>query len=438
MVICGAAGRDFHNFNLVYRDDAAVEVVAFTATQIPGIEHRRVPAEIAGPLYPQGIPIWPETELRKRCEANAVNDVVFAYSDVTRTHVMMVAAQAFAAGAGFILLGPDQTMLATSKPTIAVCAVRTGCGKSQVARYLARQLSGQGKRVAVLRHPMPYGVLEKQTVQRFATMADLDTADCTVEEREEYEPHIASGGVVFAGVDYRRILAAAEAEADIVLWDGGNNDHPFIKPDYNIVVVDALRPDHLDTHFPGDSVLLRADLVIINKVRAASRAQLERVQAELDRCVPGVPRVLAASPVTMDDAQRLAGARVLIIEDGPTITHGGMPHGAGYQAVSALDDVEIVDPHGFAVPEIAAVFEDYPHIGPVLPAMGYSAAQRAALAETIARCNVDYVVSGSPIDLSHALALEQPVVRVHYEYEDAAEPGAPVLMDYVERHLAGG
>ena len=436
VVICGAAGRDFHNFNVVYRHAADVEVVAFTAAQIPGIEDRRVPAAIAGPLYPQGIPIWPESQLRQRCLEHAVQDVVFAYSDVTRGHVMAIAAEAFAAGAGFVLLGPDETMLPTTKPAIAVCAVRTGCGKSQVARYLAGQLHAQGQTVAVLRHPMPYGDLSKQTVQRFACMADLDAADCTVEEREEYEPHIAHGGIVFAGVDYQQILAAAEAEADFVLWDGGNNDHPFIQPDYNIVVVDALRPDHLDTHFPGDSVLLRADLVVVNKVHAASPRQLQTVQAELDRCVPAVPRVFAASPVRLDDPERLTGASVLIIEDGPTITHGGMPHGAGYQAVKDLPVAEIVDPRPFAVPDIAAVFERYPHIGPVLPAMGYSAEQRRALAATIERAQVDFVVSGSPVDLSHALQLQQPVVRVYYDYQEAGVAGAAPLMSYIEQRFA--
>lgn len=421
---------------MLYRHNANVEVVGFTATQIPGIEARRVPPDMAGSLYPEGIPIWPESELRLRCVEHGVQTVVFAYSDVTREQVMAVAAEAFAAGAGFALPGPDATMLPTGKPTIAVCAVRTGCGKSQVARYLAGQLTAVGQTVAVLRHPMPYGDLSKQAVQRFATMADLDTADCTVEEREEYEPHIARGGIVFAGVDYQQILAAAEAEADMVVWDGGNNDHPFIQPDYNIVVVDALRPDHLDTHYPGDSVLLRADLVVINKVDAASAEQLHTVQAELDRCVPLVPRVLAASPVRVDNPAQLSGARVLVIEDGPTITHGGMPHGAGYQAVKGLPLAEIVDPRAFAVPEIAAVFQQYPHIGPVLPAMGYSGPQRAALVETIARAEVDFVVSGSPVDLQHALDLEQPVVRVFYEYQDAAEGNAPSLMAYVEQRFA--
>ncbi len=433
VVICGAAGRDFHNFNLVYRDDPETEVVAFTATQIPGIESRSVPATVAGSAYPDGIPIVPESELHGLCRNEAVDEVVFAYSDVTREHVMSVAAVALAAGASFSLLGPKVTMLPTKRPTIAVCAVRTGCGKSQVARYIARQLSQGGLRIAVLRHPMPYGDLEKQGVQRFASPADLDAAECTLEEREEYEPHIASGGVVFAGVDYAQILAAAEAEADVVLWDGGNNDHPFIEPGLNIVVVDALRPDHLDSHFPGDSVLLRADLIICNKVHAATAEQLELLQAGLDALVPDAPRILAASPVRLADPDGVVGRRVLIVEDGPTITHGGMPHGAGYQAMQSVANADLIDPRTKVSGEIAAVFERYPHIGPVLPAMGYSADQRAALRQAITDCGAEVVVSGSPIDLAHALDLDVPVVRVHYDYADATEPG---LMSHVRQFLA--
>ncbi len=434
VVICGAAGRDFHNFNVVYRENAEVEVVAFTAAQIPGIAERRVPASVAGAHYPQGIPIWSEAALHSGCVEQGVDEVVFAYSDVTRDHVMGIAAQALAAGASFSLLGPKATMLPTRKPTIAVCAVRTGCGKSQVARYIGRTLSDAGSRVAVLRHPMPYGDLAAQSIQRFASMAELDEADCTIEEREEYEPHIASGGVVFAGVDYARILAAAEREADVVLWDGGNNDHPFIEPGYNIVVVDALRPSQLETHFPGDSVLLRADLVVVNKVRAASAEQLDILQRGLDRLVPQTPRILAVSPVSIDSDARLNGARVMIIEDGPTTTHGGMPYGAGYQAVRDLEVGEVVDPRPFATPDIAATFEQYPHIGPVLPAMGYSSAQREAMAATINAAGVDFVVSGSPIDLAHVLAIDVPVVRVRYDFQDSGEPG---LMSYVESYLDG-
>jgi len=433
IVICGAAGRDFHNFNMVYRDDPAIEVVAFTAAQIPGIENRRVPPTVSGDAYPQGIPIWPEGELRTQCVRNEVDEVVFAYSDVPRDHVMAVAAQAFAAGANFSLLGPGQTMLPTSKPTIAVCAVRTGCGKSQIARFISAKLSAAGRNVAVLRHPMPYGDLAKQTVQRFATLGDLDLADCTLEEREEYEPHVMNGGVVFAGVDYAQILAQAEREADVVLWDGGNNDHPFVQPDYNIVVVDALRPTHLASHFPGDSVLLRADLVIVNKVHAATQRQLATVVAALDDWVPSVPRILAASPVRLDDPEAVKGARVLIIEDGPTITHGGMPHGAGYQALNSLEVGEIVDPRKYAAPDIAMIYEQYPHIGPVLPAMGYSDAQRVALAQTVSNASPDVVVCGSPIDIQRALGLGVPVVRVYYDYQDTAQPG---LMDYVRERLA--
>jgi predicted GTPase len=435
VVICGAAGRDFHNFNVLYRDDPGVEVVAFTGTQIPGIEDRRVPPVASGALYPEGIAIRPEVELASLCRELEVDEVVFAYSDVTRDHVMSVAAVALGAGASFALPGPTATMLPTHKPSIAVCAVRTGCGKSQIARHIAGKLSERGVGVAVLRHPMPYGELANQTVQRFASMDDLDAADCTVEEREEYEPHIASGGVVFAGVDYAKILAAAQAEADVILWDGGNNDHPFIAAGLNIVVVDALRPDHLDTHYPGDSVLLRADLVVCNKIGAATSEQLVELEQGLGRLVPGTPRIHAASPVRVDRADELAGKRVVIVEDGPTITHGGMPHGAGFAAVQNLPVAEIIDPRRHAAPGIAAVYEAYPHIGPVLPAMGYSAAQRAELAQTIEQSGADVVVSGSPIDLARALALDVPVARAHYDYQDAGDPGDPGLMHVVDEFL---
>ena len=434
VVICGAAGRDFHNFNVVYREDPATEVVAFTATQIPGIADRVYPTVLAGPLYPHGIPILPQDALAGLCADEVIDEVVFAYSDVDYDHVMSAASAVLASGPDFSLLGPRRTMLRSSVPVIAVCAVRTGCGKSQIARYIATQLAASGHRPAALRHPMPYGDLAAQSVQRFGEAADLDAADCTLEEREEYEPYVAAGGVVFAGVDYAAIVEQAQREADVLIWDGGNNDFPFIEPDLHVVVVDALRPDQLDTHYPGAAVLEMADLIVVNKVHAATASQLATIEAGLDRLVPTTPRIHAASPVTVDGPEQLGGARVLIVEDGPTITHGGMPHGAGYHAVRDLDVAEIVDPRQSASPGIAAVYAQYPHIGPVLPAMGYGADQITELAATIDASVADVVVAGTPIDLARALDVALPVVRVRYEYRDASSVG---LMTFVDDLLAG-
>lgn len=432
VVICGAAGRDFHNFNVAFRDDPGVEVVAFTAAQIPGIDQRRYPPELAGPRYPDGIPIVAEAELESLCRQQSVSEVVFAYSDVSYTSVMEVAVRVLAAGPGFRLLGPDETMLKADVPVIAVCAVRTGCGKSQTARFLSGELVKGGRRVAVVRHPMPYGNIAAQRVQRFASMADMDAAGCTLEEREEYEPHVAAGGVVYAGADYRAILERAERDVDVLVWDGGNNDFSFMRPDFHIVVVDALRPNQLDTHYPGAAVLRTADLVVVNKIRSATTEQLEQVNSGLDRIVPGVPRVLAASPVVLDHSERLAGARVLVVEDGPTITHGGMPTGAGYEAVRNLPLAEVIDPRTCATGSIAALYESYPHIGPVLPAMGYGSAQLEELRATVARSGADFVVAGTPIDLARALETDIPVLRARYAYHDAGSPG---LMDHVEKFL---
>ncbi len=419
IVICGAAGRDFHNFNSVYRNDPSCDVVAFTATQIPGIDARRYPPALAGPHYPDGIAIVAEAELAKLIAERQVDEVVFAYSDVDYAQVMSVANRALAAGASFTLLGPQATMLEAAVPVIAVCAVRTGCGKSQVARYLTRALRERGLRTAAIRHPMPYGQLQRQAVQRFASVSDLDAADCTLEEREEYEPHIAGGGVVFAGVDYEGILERAQAEVDVIVWDGGNNDFSFIKPNLHIVVVDALRPDQLDTHYPGAAVLRTADLVVVNKVHAATSAQLSAISSNLDALLPAVPRVTAASPVTLEDPEAVRGARVLIVEDGPTITHGGMPHGAGYRAVRASDPAEIIDPRASATPSLREVYERFPHIGKVLPAMGYDPPALDALAATINASGAEAVVAGTPIDLARALNLDVPVIRASYRYQDA-------------------
>jgi len=427
IVICGAGGRDFHNFNRVFRDDPAVRVVAFTATQIPGIDNRRYPAELAGPLYPQGIPIVPEADLDAVCELEQVRRVIFAYSDVSHAELMHVGSRALATGADFVLLGPESTQLESRRPVIAVSAVRTGCGKSQTARYLSRALADglEGLppiRVAVLRHPMPYGNLADQRVQRFASLADIDAAGCTLEEREEYEPHVAAGSLLFAGVDYAAVLAAGEAEAELILWDGGNNDFPFVRPDLHIVVTDALRPRHLTSHHPGEAVLRAADLVILNKVDAAAPEAVAALSKAIEALVPGVPQVRAASPVVLDDPERLRGRRVLVVDDGPTLTHGGMPYGAGYQAVRNLSGVTVVDPRHSAHPDIAAVYRAYPHLGPVLPAVGYSPAQRAALKATIDASLADVVVAGTPIDFARVVPVDRPVVRARYSYADAGEP----------------
>jgi predicted GTPase len=425
----GAAGRDFHDFNTVFRDDPAARVVAFTAAQIPGIERRRYPPELAGPNYPEGIPILPESELEAICRREGVDEVVFAYSDVPHEAVMHAASRMLAIGADFRLLGPDATMLPAAKPVVAVCAVRTGCGKSQTARHLARHFRARGLRVAALRHPMPYGDLARQAVQRFATHADLDAADCTIEEREEYEPHIEAGVVVYAGVDYGAILAAAEEDADILLWDGGNNDFALVRPDVTVTLVDALRPGHLTTHHPGETTLRLADILVVNKVHAADPATVERLIEDLGRLAPGKPIVRAASPVWLDNEDAVRGRRVAIVEDGPTITHGGMPFGAGHLAVTRLGDCEIVDPRAHAHPEIARVYERYPHIGPVLPAMGYGANQIAALAKTLRAVPADVVVVATPIDLAALIDCGKQVVRARYGYEDAGEPKLTDLVD---------
>jgi predicted GTPase len=432
VAILGAAGRDFHNFNMLYRDDPAAVVVAFTATQIPGIAGRRYPAALAGPRYPDGIPVVDAAELEELCRRKRVGEVMFAYSDATHAEVMHQASRALAAGADFILAGPARTMIAMQKPVIAVSAVRTGCGKSQTARHLARHLRAAGRRVAVLRHPMPYGDLARQAVQRFASRADLAAADCTVEEREEYEPHIAAGGIVFAGVDYRAVAAAAEREADVVLWDGGNNDFPFLRPDLHVVVVDALRPDQLATHHPGEAVLRMADIVVVNKTDAAAPGTFERMVKEI-RSLVRAAIVRAASPAVLEDAAAVRGKRALVVEDGPTITHGGMPHGAGVAALRGVAGVTLVDPRDSAAPLIRKVYETYPHIGRVLPAIGYSPEQRAALRATIDASAADVVVAATPIDLAALIAPAKPVVRVRYEYADAGEP---LLTELVDAFLA--
>lgn len=429
VVIMGAAGRDFHNFNMVYRDDPDSEVIAFTATQIPDIAGRRYPPALAGARYPDGIPIVDEAELETLCRAQHVDQVVFAYSDVEHALVMHRASAVLATGADFLLLGPERTMLQAKAPVIAVSAVRTGCGKSQTARWLSRLLKQHGLQVAAIRHPMPYGDLERQAVQRFAAMADLDAADCTVEEREEYEPHIALGTVVYAGVDYAAIVTRAEAEADIILWDGGNNDFPFVRPDLHIVLVDPLRPGNETTHHPGEAALRMADIVVVAKTDSAKDADIQRVSESARRLNPGAAIVRGASPVRLDDPAMVRGKRVLVVEDGPTITHGGMAYGAGYVAATQADAAEIVDPRPAAAAEIAALYRKYSHIGAVLPAVGYGAAQLQALRETINAADADVVVTATPCDLGALIDIDKPVVRARYEFAEAGEPGLGSLVE---------
>ncbi len=434
VVILGAAGRDFHNFNVVYRDDPAYEVVAFTAAQIDGIAGRRYPHELAGSLYPQGIPIIKERSLEAFRGRHRFDQVVFAYSDVTHAQVMHLASRALALGADFALLGPARTMLHASIPVIAISAVRTGCGKSQTARWLSALLRRRGLRVAVMRHPMPYGDLARQAVQRFATRADLAAAGCTIEEREEYEPHLAAGNIVYAGVDYARVLALAQASADVILWDGGNNDFPFLKPNLHIVLADSLRPGHEDTHHPGEAVLRMADVVVVAKSNAAAAADVRRVVQNVRRINARAAMVRAASLVRLDDEAAVKGRRVLVIEDGPTTTHGGMPYGAGHAGATRAQAREIVNPRPYAAPRIAAVYAANPHLGAVLPAMGYTPPQLADLAQTINDTPADVVVSATPIDLVALVSVNKPVVRARYEFAEVEDPGLTGIVDhYLQR-----
>jgi predicted GTPase len=425
----GAAGRDFHNFNVVFRDDASYEVVAFTAAQIPGIAGRRYPPSLAGTLYPNGIAILDEADLATICRDRQVDEVIFAYSDVEHVAVMHKASIALAAGADFSLLGPRRTMLRSKLPVIAICAVRTGVGKSQMARWLARRLKLQGAKVAVLRHPMAYGDLGRQAVQRFAGLSDLDAAQCTIEEREEYEPHIRAGNVVLAGVDYARILAVAESEADIIVWDGGNNDFPFIQPDLTVVLVDPLRPGNETTHHPGEAVLRMADIVVVAKANSASAADIQRVTETARNLAPAASIVRAASVVTLEDPAAVTGKRVLVVDDGPTLTHGGMAYGAGYVAAAQAGVREIVDPRASAVGGIAEMFQQYAHIDRVLPATGYTARERTELELTINGSRADVVVAGTPGDLSRILKLNKPVVQARYEFAEVGEPSLSRLID---------
>ena len=425
-LILGAAGRDFHNFNVVYRDDSRYEVVGFTATQIPNIAGRRYPPDLAGPLYPDGVPVFSEDELAVLVERFEVRQVVFSYSDVSYTYLMHRSAIVNAAGADFVLLGPRATMLESPKPVVAVCAVRTGAGKSQTSRRIVQILRDRGVRVAVVRHPMPYGDLSAQRVQRFATIQDLQRERCTIEEIEEYEPHIVNGSVVYAGVDYAEILERAAADADVILWDGGNNDLPFYRPSFHVVVADPLRLGNELAYYPGEANLRMADVVVINKVDTADLAATEQLRDHVRTANPDARIVEAASPVTADRPELITGRKVLVVEDGPTVTHGEMRFGAGTVIARKFGAGEIVDPRGYAVGSLADTYRNYPAIGCLLPAMGYGEEQVRELEATIGRVPCDVVVVGTPIDLSRLVKIRQPVVRARYELQ---EIGRPDLVD---------
>lgn len=434
VIILGAGGRDFHNFNVYFRDNPEYRVVAFTAAQIPGILGRRYPPELAGPRYPEGIPIIPESELEEAVKAMHVDLVVLSYSDLTYGDVGEKLSRALAAGASFMILGPKETMLYSSKPVIAVTAVRTGCGKSTVSRAIVERLSKEGLRVVPIRHPMAYGDLAKMAVQRFASYEDLDRYNVTVEEREEYEQYIRLGLVVYAGVDYGKVLAEAEKEADVILWDGGNNDWPFIKPDYMITVADAMRPGQEVSSFPGEVNARMADLIIINKADQAKPGAIEEIKRNIARINPKAHVAVAESVVTVDQPELISGKRVVVLEDSPTVTHGGAPYAAGYVAATKYGASEIVDPRPYAVGIIKELYEEYPHMGPVLPSTGYTEAQLRDLEETINRIDADAVVMGTPADITRLIRINKPVVRVRYELKIIEGPSIDdIIKEFLDR-----
>ncbi len=422
VIIMGAAGRDFHNFNVFFRQNPHYTVKAFTATQIPDIDDRKYPRLLAGESYPEGIPIFAEDDLSHLIRDEGVDQVFFSYSDTPHEYVMHKASEAQAAGASFTLLGPNETMVKSRRPVISVCAVRTGCGKSQTARKIALLLKAKGRRVVAVRHPMPYGDLAKQAVQRFATYDDMIKYECTIEEMEEYEPHIKNGIVVYAGVDYGAILKQAEQEADVILWDGGNNDIPFYVSDLEIVVVDPLRPGHELRYYPGETNFRRADVLLINKMDTASPENVAQVKANIARCNPQATVIQAHSTISVENSALIKGKTVLVVEDGPTLTHGEMKFGAGIVAAEKFGAGRIVDPRPFAVGSIKATFEQYTHLDRVLPAMGYGADQMAELAETINRIECDLVVSGTPIDLGRRIKTDHPILKVSYRLEEIGSP----------------
>jgi predicted GTPase len=442
VLILGAAGRDFHNFNVLFRNNPDYQVVAFTATQIPDIAGRRYPPELAGRLYPEGIPIFEEKDLETLIAKHKIDAVVFSYSDVSYQTLMHLASRAVAADVDFWLLGTERTQIKSSVPVVSVCAVRTGCGKSPVSRLVARELRRLGRKPVVIRHPMPYGDLAAQAVQRFATMDDLDLQQCTIEEREEYEPHITKGTVVYAGVDYEKIIRQAEKEADVILWDGGNNDTPFYVSDLEIVVVDPHRPGHELSYFPGEVNLRRADAIVINKVDTAEQHNIETVRQNIKLHNPKAAVFEMACRVSVPDPHLVKGKRVLVVEDGPTLTHGEMAYGAGVVAARQCGAAELVDPRPYAMGSIRGTYERYPHMTILLPAMGYSAIQRHELEETIRRTPCDLVLIATPIDLTRVIKLDKPSLRVTYEVEELTKPGlAETLANFTREHapaLTGG
>jgi predicted GTPase len=429
VIIMGAAGRDFHNFNVFFRDNPEYEVVAFTATQIPGIDDKKYPPELAGGMYPDGIPIYSEDDLAELIKKFDVEEVILAYSDLSHEDVMHKASKVLASGADFRLMGTKNTMISAKVPIISICAVRTGCGKSQTTRKVCDILRKKGKKVVAIRHPMPYGDLVKQSVQRYETLEDLDTNDCTIEEREEYEPHINQGTIVYAGVDYGKILAKAEKEADIIVWDGGNNDFSFYSDDLLIVVMDPHRPNHEMLYYPGETNFRMADILIINKIGTASRENVNILRKNIENINPDAKVIEAESTVSVDDPQQIRGKRVLVVEDGPSVTHGQMPYGAGEIASEKYHAAETVDPRPHAVGSIAETFEKYPHLEKILPAMGYSDKQVAELQETINACDCDVVVAGTPIDLSRVVTVNKPIVRVKYELQEIGEPNLETVLE---------
>ena len=437
ILILGAAGRDFHNFNVVFRGNADYNVVGFTAAQIPGIAGRRYPTELAGSLYPAGIPIFEEKDLERLIAEHDIDAVVFSYSDVSYPNLMHLASRVVATGADFWLLSSQRTELKASVPVISICAVRTGCGKSPIGRFVAAELRREGWKPVVVRHPMPYGDLAAQAAQRFAVMSDLDKHHCTIEEREEYEPHLREGSVVFAGVDYGRILRQAEKEGDIILWDGGNNDTPFYQPDLEIVVADPHRPGHELAYYPGEVNLRRANLVVINKVDTAAAQDVETVRKNIRTSNPGATIVQTACRVAVSEPELIKGRKVLVVEDGPTLTHGEMPYGAGVVAARQCGAAELVDPRPYAVGSIRSTFERYAHLTSLLPAMGYSAIQCHELEETINRVPCDLVLVATPIDLGHLIKLNKPNLRVTYEVEDLTHPGLAEILAQFTRERAG-
>jgi predicted GTPase len=434
VIILGAAGRDFHDFNTYWSQRADRHVVCFTATQIPNIDGRVYPAELAGPRYPQGIPIHPEERLEELVRQHGVDEVALAYSDLSHEYVMHLASRVQAAGASFRILGARQTMLRSMRPVVAICAVRTGCGKSQTTRRVSQLLRAAGKRLAVVRHPMPYGDLTRQICQRFASVEDMDREQCTIEEREEYEPHVEMGNVVFAGVDYERILRQAELEADVVLWDGGNNDLPFFEPSLHLVVTDPHRAGHESSYYPGETNLRMADLVLINKVDSADPARVEQVRDAVRRINPRAGVILADSPISVSDPGAVRGRRVLVIEDGPTLTHGDMAFGAGHLAARRFGAAEIVDPRPWAEGSLRDVFSKYAQLTEVLPAMGYGRVQIGELEATIRRVPCDLVLIATPIDLGRLLEIDKPALRVRYELQEHDTPAlSRALLHAVDR-----